>query len=440
MMNIGKTIASLRKANNMTQSEVADVLGVTYQAVSKWERDESLPDITMLPRIADLFHISIDQLLRGSFEMQPNEIQQAKEIIHEAAIDDEEADAVYQNRITEMDNERFDEAMKNHEHVDSEELADMISDYFNNEFSKAFENMAPFMKPDKISKMIQRRKPKFSSFSKTSYEYLDDETINQLIESIHEVDEEILEKLIELIPQCSKESKDKIVDLMMQSDTFINLEDLLPFLDQKQIERLLRKAIENDENIDELIDNIEDYLPFLNNENKDLMIDTIISMESENIDFEDLLPFLDQKQIKRLLEKVINDDEKVDELIDNIEDYLPFLNSENKDLIIDKITSLKAEYANIENLLPFLNSNQKARLMEWACDHLEFYSIEELVPFLNSEILGRFTDRYIREGMDEDLVSFYPFLNHETKTKLMAYYVENKMMDELDDLLPYLKK
>ena len=66
MNKIGKTIADLRKANNMTQSEVADILGVSYQAVSKWERDESLPDIALLPQIADLYHISIDQLLRGS--------------------------------------------------------------------------------------------------------------------------------------------------------------------------------------------------------------------------------------------------------------------------------------------------------------------------------------------------------------------------------------
>ena len=69
MNKIGKTIADLRKANNMTQSEVADILGVSYQAVSKWERDESLPDITLLPQIADLYHISIDQLLRGSGTM-----------------------------------------------------------------------------------------------------------------------------------------------------------------------------------------------------------------------------------------------------------------------------------------------------------------------------------------------------------------------------------
>lgn len=46
-MNIGSTISELRKKANMTQSEVAEQLGVSFQAVSKWERDESLPDITL---------------------------------------------------------------------------------------------------------------------------------------------------------------------------------------------------------------------------------------------------------------------------------------------------------------------------------------------------------------------------------------------------------
>ena len=63
MNKIGKTIADLRKANNMTQSEVADILGVSYQAVSKWENDLSCPDITLLPQLARLFGVTTDELL-----------------------------------------------------------------------------------------------------------------------------------------------------------------------------------------------------------------------------------------------------------------------------------------------------------------------------------------------------------------------------------------
>ncbi len=56
-------IASLRKAQGMTQDELATRLGVTYQAVSKWETGSCLPDILLLPKLADIFGTTVDSLL-----------------------------------------------------------------------------------------------------------------------------------------------------------------------------------------------------------------------------------------------------------------------------------------------------------------------------------------------------------------------------------------
>lgn len=47
--SIGTLIAALRRANGLTQKQLADQLGVSDKAVSRWERDESLPDLTLLP-------------------------------------------------------------------------------------------------------------------------------------------------------------------------------------------------------------------------------------------------------------------------------------------------------------------------------------------------------------------------------------------------------
>ncbi|HCM90764.1 MULTISPECIES: helix-turn-helix transcriptional regulator [Vagococcus] len=55
-------LKKFRKKNNMTQQEMAQALFVTPQAVSKWEREESLPDISLVPQIARLFNISISDL------------------------------------------------------------------------------------------------------------------------------------------------------------------------------------------------------------------------------------------------------------------------------------------------------------------------------------------------------------------------------------------
>ena len=61
--SIGKRIMSLRKAAGMTQEQLAEKLGVTPQAVSKWENDVSCPDISLLPVLSEIFGVSTDSLL-----------------------------------------------------------------------------------------------------------------------------------------------------------------------------------------------------------------------------------------------------------------------------------------------------------------------------------------------------------------------------------------
>jgi len=61
-MTLGAQIALLRKQKNITQEALAQQLGVTNQAVSKWESEQCCPDVTLLPKLADIFGISIDEL------------------------------------------------------------------------------------------------------------------------------------------------------------------------------------------------------------------------------------------------------------------------------------------------------------------------------------------------------------------------------------------
>lgn len=60
---IGQRITALRKAHSLTQAELADRLSVTHQAVSQWERNETLPDILILPRLAEIFEVTVDHFL-----------------------------------------------------------------------------------------------------------------------------------------------------------------------------------------------------------------------------------------------------------------------------------------------------------------------------------------------------------------------------------------
>ena len=61
-MNLGNKIRELRRARNLTQEQLAASLNISAQAVSKWEMGASYPDMTMIPTIAGLFKVSLDEL------------------------------------------------------------------------------------------------------------------------------------------------------------------------------------------------------------------------------------------------------------------------------------------------------------------------------------------------------------------------------------------
>ena len=61
----GATVAALRKERGMTQLELAQRMGVTDKAVSKWERDLSLPDTASLPQLAETLGVTVDELMLG---------------------------------------------------------------------------------------------------------------------------------------------------------------------------------------------------------------------------------------------------------------------------------------------------------------------------------------------------------------------------------------
>lgn len=62
-LRLGEQLAFLRREKQITQEQLAQVMGVTNQAVSKWESGQSYPDITLLPRLAEYFQVTVDELL-----------------------------------------------------------------------------------------------------------------------------------------------------------------------------------------------------------------------------------------------------------------------------------------------------------------------------------------------------------------------------------------
>lgn len=78
---IGKSIKELRKERHLTQEQLAELVDVSFQAVSKWENGIALPDITLVPRLAQIFGVTTDELFAYSQKEIRDEIEQC---VHEA--------------------------------------------------------------------------------------------------------------------------------------------------------------------------------------------------------------------------------------------------------------------------------------------------------------------------------------------------------------------
>ena len=78
-MNLGDKLIELRKENKMSQEKFAEILGVTRQTISNWENYKNYPDISTIIKIGDVFHISLDILLKGDTKMVSNMDKQIKD-------------------------------------------------------------------------------------------------------------------------------------------------------------------------------------------------------------------------------------------------------------------------------------------------------------------------------------------------------------------------
>ena len=73
-MSLGKSLFQARKKSGFSQEEVAERLGVSRQSISKWETDETLPDIRQAKKLSQLYHLSLDDLI--DFDLNVTEIQE----------------------------------------------------------------------------------------------------------------------------------------------------------------------------------------------------------------------------------------------------------------------------------------------------------------------------------------------------------------------------
>jgi transcriptional regulator with XRE-family HTH domain len=82
-VNMGGKIRQLRKQKNISQDVLAQALGVSFQAVSKWETCVAMPDVAMIPAIASFFGVSTDELFDFNLIDQEKKVQELQRLLEE---------------------------------------------------------------------------------------------------------------------------------------------------------------------------------------------------------------------------------------------------------------------------------------------------------------------------------------------------------------------
>ena len=243
MKQIGKKITNLRKANNMTQMELADKLGISFQAVSNWERGNTMPDISKLPELAETFHISVDELLSG------------KAPLVEAVLNDTVEEYMEEGNVTEQ------------------ELADTL----------------PLLKPEQAEEVLE--KANIASFGDISsfLPFMDSEALAEIAMEFAEQGDDV----DAVLPYLDEEDVATVARLFMKKgDSFSSC---LPFMHEEDVADLAFEALEHN-------DSVSEFLPFMHEE--DIAALAIKALElGDSID--EYLIFMNEDDVTRLALKIL---------------------------------------------------------------------------------------------------------------------------------------
>lgn len=206
MKQVGRKIVALRKAQNMTQTELADKMNVSFQAVSNWERGNSMPDISKLPQLASVFGCSVDELL-----------EEKSELLHSAMKDD------------------LQEYVENNE-VSREEL----------------EAAVPVLKPDQVERIANSMLLKNGDNLNIFYPYLDEDALREVAERKVQKGESI-DDMLEYLDE------DYLGELaMLLYEQGKPVDAYYEYMEEDQLSELARRKAQKGESIDDMLEYLDE--------------------------------------------------------------------------------------------------------------------------------------------------------------------------------------
>lgn len=252
MEKVGRNIAKFRRDKNMTQMELADKMGISFQAVSNWERGQSMPDISKLPELATLFGITIDQLLgehSGVIESAANGDMQAFLKNNDVTVEE------IRNAAPILKPEQVDEIMEQQEIINLREIEDLLPFLGRSVIDKIALKLAqggkyrdldcilPFTGTNVINEIVQIMVDAGESLEDIA-PFVSKDVLSEQAEKLYNTSG--LSAIEDLIPFLPKEFRHRIADMEFCSNGLRDMDMIASFLNREYLNELARKAIQRD--------------------------------------------------------------------------------------------------------------------------------------------------------------------------------------------------
>ena len=292
-VQIGKKIKQARIDRNMTQMNLADAMGVSYQAVSNWERGNSMPDISKLGDLCDALHITVNELLGIESPAVAKAMAQEELTVEELA----EVAPMLPPRTMQFNVQQMQSRLQAGLAKMSEKLEQTFGD--GGTFEMKMGRVMDAVDAGTVTVHIREDKKKGKKLDLSRIAdmapYLDEEFLNQLLENADLTD---LDGLDEIAPFLSREALEKLVERATVNDLEM-IVDVAPFLSKEALDKAVRQCVEAGSP-----DGIEELAPFLSKETLDWIVFTAVERKLE-LNFEELYPFLRKETLQNLAKVLI---------------------------------------------------------------------------------------------------------------------------------------
>jgi len=253
MESIGRKISELRKQKNMTQMELADKMNISFQAVSNWERGNSMPDISKLPELAKILGVSIDELLGTESELIENIVNdRTEEYLKGNQVSPEEFSAIAPILKPEQVDTIVANANPPFELSDIVELLPFISRNIIDQIAmRAFESgdyrylhrIAPFISREIINDMAKKMADE-DKIIDAILPFVSRDVIGEL--AVKSYQKKGLSALSKFLPFIPKDVLKSIAEREFETRGLRYLDTIAPFLSREYLNELAKRAIEKD--------------------------------------------------------------------------------------------------------------------------------------------------------------------------------------------------